>query len=78
MDVDLIWESLKLFAEIKILIPPVNNKRCKFASALSIIKRNLRVEQHIFSAVFQLPMEGFSCKVTPHTLHVLQMEHICF
>ena len=40
MDVDLVWKPFKLFGEIKLLISPANNKRCHFASARPIIKRN--------------------------------------
>jgi hypothetical protein len=59
MNVDLIWKSFKVFAEIKILLSPANNKRCHFASARPLIKRNLLEEQCFFSAVCQLPLKGF-------------------
>ena len=41
-------------------VPRMGYKRCNFGCDGSIIKGTLRGGQHAFSAVFRVPLEGFS------------------
>jgi len=69
MDVDLVWKSFKLSAEIKLLISPANNKRCHFASAQLIIKRNfLNTNASISVTIGRIFMKS-------HTLHSTRMRY---
>lgn len=79
MDVDLVWKSFKLLAEIKLLISPANNKRCHFASARPIIKRNFFNSNISFWQYFSYHWKDFHEKShLAHYTHVLQTQHVCF